>query len=356
MDKAADIKQIWRERFGDSRHWMNEVFSRVYNDRDALGLEYDGRIVSSMLLRPMTLSYRGKEMPVGYIYGAATLKQFQGRGFMSNLMVNALATARSRGMAVVMLHPSRRRLYGFYARFGFSTTLYIDEQRYTAAHIFPVDFNRVTVDDTVYDPARISRAYTRLAGARGSCLLHNENDFKTILIDNDIDRGMVSVVRDSETDEIIAFALAKSNDESIMVKELVAENHAAADAALWSFSERQPGKMTVVEVYPERNGIKFAARGMARVVDVESVLKIFAEINPHLTYRLRISDPLIAANNGLFTVDRGRVVRASHDDMLTRVDLEASIDIFTSIIFSSERIGSIFGLPTARPFASMLLG
>lgn len=352
MDRLADIKHIWRDRFGDSRQWMSEVFSRIYTDSDAITFELDDKVVSTLLLRPFTMAYKGREMPVGYIYGAATSRAEQSKGYMSRLIVKTLREAYRRGQATVLLRPSRRRLYGFYARFGFTTVLFIDEMRYTAAHRFPYDEAKFTVDESVCDMKEMSKAYKRLAERRGACLLHSEDDFKTILIDNDLEHGAVAVVRSADSGEIVAMGLSKSNDSSIVVTELIGADEEAENAVLASFANRMPGMMTVVEAYPQRSGVKISARGMARIVNLEVFLKILASVRPELHYVFKVTDPIIAENNGLFQIDKGEVARIGSSE---KVDLEVSIDVLTAILFSTEKIGDIFNLPTARPFVSMLL-
>ncbi len=355
-DKRSDIMQTWRERFGDSRHWMTEVFSRIYTDDDALAVDVDGKVVSSLLLRGFMLNFRGVKIPVGYIYGAATARSQQGKGYMSKLMVNALKTSRGRGQIVTILHPARRRLYGFYAKFGFTTALFIDEKRFTSVHKFMHDESRYIFEDSVFDYAELADAYARLSSGRSACVLHDAADFRTILIDNDLDHGLVTVVRYAETGAIAAIAFAKPNrhSDSISVRELVAEDDDAANAALSRFAALCPGMMTVVESYPERNDVKFAARGMARIVDVEGFLKVVASIRPNLRMTIKVDDPIIRENHGVFKIDAGKVTRLD-SGYNGKVDLDVNIEVLTSIMFSSEKIGDLFELPTGRLFASLML-
>lgn len=355
-DKRTDIMQTWRERFGDSRNWMTEVFSRIYTDDDALAIEVDGKVISSLLLRGFMLNFKGELIPVGYIYGAATMRSQQGKGYMSKLMVDTIRESRNRGQIVTMLHPARRRLYGFYAKFGFTTALFIDEKRFTSVHKFVHDESRYILEDSIFDYAELADAYARLSSSRGACVLHDASDFRTILIDNDLDHGLISIVRYVETGSIAAIAIAKPNRHygSISVRELVAEDEDAANAALSQFTAACPGMMTVVESYPEREQVKYAARGMARIVNVEGLLKVISAIRPKTHMTIKVDDPLIRENHGVFRVDYGKVMRLNND-YKGKIDLDVSIEVLTSIMFSSERIGDLFDLPTGRLFASLML-
>lgn len=355
-NKFGDIRQTWRDRFGDSRQWMEEVFSRIYSDGEALAIESDGKAVSSLLLRDFAMTFHGERLAAGYICGAATARHEQGRGLMSQLMAEALREARRRGESVVILHPSRRRLYGFFAKFNFTTAILIDEMRYTSAHEFGHDNERYILEDAIYDYQELADAYERLAADRQSCVLHSADDFRTIMIDNEIERGLVSVARDAENGRIVAMALARINQYSgtLCVKELVGENEDAENAVLAQLSSSRPGLSTVVESYPIRKGVKYSARGMARITDAESILRLCAKIKPDMEMTLRLNDPIISENNGCFVVANGEVKRAEARE-IKHPDLDVTIEVFTAIIFSGAEIGDIFNLPTARPFASMML-
>lgn len=364
MDKKAGIKRIWQDRFNDSRQWMDMVFARIYNDKNALALEIDGEIVSCLILRQLDYIHLEIPIKVAYIYGAATHRKSQRHGNMTQLMKSALRQSFERGDAVCFLHPAKRSLYGFYSRFGFATTVYIDEQRYTSLHKFHADDARFDIDTAIYDIDRATEAYNRLAAMRPSSLLHDPADFKTILIDNSIDNGYKAVVTDRNTGRISAIAFAHENDggESLTVTDITAEDNDSATAALKSLRHQGGEKMMVIDAYPCRSDSRFEARGMARIINAELFLNSIAPLRPETEMTIRVSDPLINENNGVFLIrhglarrlDNAEYAKPQHD--FPRPDLDVSIDVLTSILFSSEKIGDIFNLPTARPYLSLLLG
>lgn len=365
MDKKAGIKRIWQDRFNDSRQWMDMVFARIYSDKDALALEKDGEIVSCLILRRLDYIHLGIPIKVGYIYGAATHRKAQGHGNMTRLMKSALRDSFVRGDAVCFLHPARRSLFGFYSRFGFATTVYIDEQRYTSLHRFDADDARFDVDTAIYDIDRATEAYNRLAAMRPSSLLHDPADFKTILIDNSIDNGYKAVVTDKNTGRISAIAFAHENDsgESLIVTDITAEDDDSVTAVLKSLRQQSGEKMMVIDAYPCRSETRYEARGMARIINAELFLNSIAALKPELEMTIRVSDPLIEENNTTFLIRNGKAKRLDDDndpakqpDNRLKPDLDVSAEVLTSILFSSEKIGGIFNIPAARPYLSLLLG
>lgn len=349
---------MWRDRFNDSRNWMTNVFPRIYRDEEAMVIpEEDGSgIISMLLLRRYNMLYRATEIPAGYIYGAATSRRQQGKGYMSQLIGDALREACRRGDLVVTLQPARRRLYGFYDRFGFSTVFFIREQRYTSRHRFIHDESQYIIETSGHDPAELASAYRRLASARQSTMLHSADDFKTILIDSDLDNGCMVTARSVTTGDIVAIALAGLSYETIAVRDIVATDDDAEAAALDAVAKHYPGYMTVVEAYPDtKSDTRIFSRGMARIVNVKAFLEMMADIAPLTDQTIRVNDPILPENNATFTIRDGKVTVTPCNTTELKPDLDVDISVLTSIAFSASNTGEIFSLPTARTFMSMML-
>lgn len=365
IDKQSEIRRIWGERFSDSRQWMTEVFSRVYNDEEALALSVDGQIVSSLLLRKYALRFLSVRLKAAYVYGAATRRAEQGKGYMSELMTKAIEKSFNRGDDIVMLRPARRPLFGFYARFGFSTTFFIDEMRYTSSHRFESGEADFSIEEVVCDIDELAKAYERLTMSRESTVVHTVNEFKTILIDNAIDGGLKAIARDDKSGQIEAIAFAVARDQVIVVRELAYGSELAADAVLNALKSKAGEKMMVVIAPCHREGVKCHDRAMARIVNVKSLLEKLVAIDPTIRQVIRVRDQIIEANDAYFVIADGKVERigcrggnpsgreSGEADM--RPDLDVSIDVLASIVFSSPKVGEIFNLPTARPFMALML-
>lgn len=358
MDKISEIRRLWRDRFNDSRNWMTNVFPLVYRDDEALVIpENDGSgIISMLLLRRYNMLYRQSVIPVGYIYGAATTRPMQGKGYMSQLVQNAIAEAYRRGDYAVALQPARRRLYGFYDRFGFTTSFYIREQRYTSRHRFVHDSSQYIIESSGHDPGELANTYRRLTSDRESTMLHTEDDFKAILIDCELDGGCLVTARSVDSGDIVAMAMAAATPEEIAVREIAATDADAEAAVLDALSARYPDRMTVVEAYPSvTSPVRIFSRGMARIVNVKAFLQLAAILSPAMSQNIRVNDPIIPENNAIFIIDKGLVTTAPYDDRNISINLDVDISVLTAIFFSTSRTGEIFSLPTARSFMSMML-
>lgn len=352
------FKTVWQERFHDSKEWMDEVFPRINREEQAQMLRFEDSVASIMLLRRFDYLHFDSEMKCGYIYGAATRKKLSGKGLMARLMTQALHESRKRGDALCFLKPAQRWLYGYYSCFGFATTVYIDEQRYVPAHKFHFDKYEFEIEHRVYDIAEFTVAYDRLSASRKSHLIHDEHDFKTILVDNAIEDGLKTVVRRRETHEICAVAIAVVKNGRIIVRDLTAEDENSAQAALSGISAQAQGLRMTVEAEPLRVGVKYEARGMARIINVEKFFESIAAEMP-ASKIIRVTDGLLDENGGLYEVGRGKVNKykdvALQKGKTAKIDLDVDVPTLTSILFSSKEMGEVFGLPTCRPYISLVL-
>lgn len=359
--QLQDIKKIWQERFNDSRQWMELVFSRIYRPEEALNAQIDSEIVSALLLRRLPYQHLGIETSVAYVYGAATKKRYQGQGLMTSVVFNAIREAASRGDSFIFLKPARNLLFDYYGRRGFSTAVYSDIQRFTAAQMFAHDTSTFESDTTIYDIPAACAAYNRLTHERGSSLLHTSDDFKTILLDNSLDNGYKAIVTDRVTGVIaaLAFATEDRDNEVLRISDLTADSEAAAREALATISDQRPGIMKVLHAYPgSRPDIKLTPTGMARIANVDAVMHLLAKADSKLKATITVSDPIVADNNGTWVIDHGEVKRYNKKETASGNApgyLDTDVTVLTSILFSEPKIGEIFGLPTARPYISLLL-
>ena len=353
MSKKDEIRRLWKDTLSPRAEWLDMFFNRVYRDEDAMILERDGRVVSALLLKPYVFNYLGKAVSMGYIMGAATRRNARGNGYMSALFRDSLLEAQARGDMIVALKPRHEWLFDYFDRFGMSTVFYVDTERYTSLHSF------ATRDDSKYIPVDTSKNTDRLFHALNvleleyPCgVVHSREEFETMLIDNALDGGDFVAVEDSEGD-IAGMAWALVDDETVVVTCLMGERESGRRAALAELRNLHPGLPFKVLAPPsDEQAHRLTAKAMARVVNVETVLDAVAQSDPGFKCVVRVSDPLIQTNNGIWRVGGGEVIK---DDSLTKTDLDVSVETFTSIIFSGKKIGSILRFPTARPRLGLML-
>lgn len=357
MNKREEIKRIYRESFSDSPEYVEMYFNNVYNDDEGMLLcNDDGQPVSALMLRQFEMSFHGTRVPVSYIAGAATKRKQRGKGYMSRLMLDALRESVRCGDMMCSLIPANEALYYYYAAFGFTTVFYVKEQRFTAFHQFPVESEYHCVDDVLGDECR--EAFNRFQNQRECYILHSRRDYFNIIEDLRSDGGDMVVMAVDDEDcgrRIVSMAWAVVKDGILLVTDLMGDSRDARTAALRQLRARRADMPVLLLGHPTDSlGGRLIPRGMGRIVNVAKCLETVAAAYPRLKCTLRVADDLLgAADSGIFHVTDGKVTRL--DTVPDRLDFDVPIDVFTSMVFSSPRIGDILNFPAVRPMLSLML-
>lgn len=351
MTSKRDIlKHLWLESFNDSAEYVDMYFDRVYNDADALTIEDDGRIVSSLLLQHYILRYQGIDAYMSYIAGASTRRSARGKGHMSRLIADALSESRHRGDMFCALIPAGHHLYSFYKRFGFATVFYNDCQCYTALHSFPAEGDYTEIDNhylpEVYD------AFHKLEIEKACTVTHSRRDFLNILDDLRFDGARFVAMADGNG-TIKAVGCASDKDGTVEVKCLMGFSHNDCMAVLRRMRTIWPDKPFRVIGPPPPAGRKMHARGMCRIVNVAMCLEAAAANNPEWKSSVRVTDPLLAENSHIYLIRNGEVT--IDDDYKGAIGFDGPINVLTNIVFSSESTGAITGFPSQRPEMTLML-
>lgn len=357
MSKRDDIIKIWQESFSDSREYVSMYFDRVYRDDEAIALtDAQGVTVSSLLLQRYSIAFHGSVLPVSYIAGAATRRAQRGKGYMSQLMRDALMASAERGDMLCALIPSRSALYFFYERFGFSTVFFTKEQRFTALHSFPVEGEYHEMDKTAADD--VWEAFDRFQHERECYILHTRRDFDNIQADLDSDGGDFVVIGADDEDRgphIVAMAWAVKRDDLLLVTDVMGDDEDSRTAALRALRGRYPGVPFLLLGRPtDTMGGRLMPRGMARVVNVGLLLSAVARQYPKWESRIRVADPLLPELNSHTYIIKGGVCEVD-DSYAGRLDLDVPVDVLGDIAFSSTEIGDVMRFPSVRPMISLML-
>lgn len=357
MNKREEIKRIYRDCFNDSDSYIELVFDRVYRDGEAmLHLGADGQPVSALLLRRYEMSFHGSIVPTGYIFGAGTRRKQRGKGYMGQLILEALRFARERGDMMVSLIPASAPLFYYYASFGFKSVFYVKEQRFTAFHAFPGEDGYHPMENNLSDECW--EAFNRFQTQRKCAVLHTRSDYFNIVEDNRLDGGDIAVMEADDDDcgsRIVSMAFSVLKDGIILVTDLMGESRDARVAALRQLRALHSDMPMLLLGYPDDpEGGRLIPRAMGRIVNAELCLQTVAAAHTGLHCTIRISDPLLGdLNSGVFAIADGMVSRLAATP--AKLDFDVPVDVFTAMVFSSGHIGEILGFPAVRPRISLML-
>ena len=345
--KKAAVKRMYDYSFAADMKWNRWFFDTIYRDEDVMVLEKDEKIVSSLFLQPYIFSFHEQPIGFAYISGATTESHERHKGYMTELLKEALLKANDRGDALVGLVPADTHLFFFYDKLGFATIVYCDTERYTSAHTFAMT-EGFTLGEPTYDD------FAAMESMRRATVIHSRQDFDNILYDINHDDGVAVAVHDAEG-LCRAMAFATATTREIHVKELLGSDPKAIEMALGHIKDSYADPLPILINRPAAgNSPMLRARGMLRIVSVEKILEALAAAFPNISRTIRVHDAIVEDNNRTYRIGKG-LCEVFDYNYTGKLDLDVSVTVLTKILFSDSATGSIFELPTARPAMSLML-
>lgn len=334
-------------------------FDAAYSDEEALTASdpASGQTVSSLLLLSYAMTFHGTLPGVAYIYGAGTLRKFRAQGHMTRLLTSALREASERGDTFAALIPASESLSRYYERFGFSSVFYRIPERYTAIHQF--EFSGTYTDISATSPSELYPAFESMMSQRPCAMQQTRAQFLTLMDDCRLSgHGFAAVSRKDGITEACAMAWGEPSEisDEIIVTELLADSTDAAHAAISILQQQFPQRPVTIMTQPADSciGGHLIPQGMIRIVNAQNALAVIASAHPELNITIRLRDSLLPENEGIYIIKNG-TLRVMDIDADIHCNLSVTPSTLASILFSSSQIGEIMGLPSCRPYLSLML-
>lgn len=108
---AAAVKALWIEMFEDKESYVDHYMSSSWKHNRVLLLLRGEEIVSMLHLNPYTCIVQGERLDLHYIVGVCTKKAEQGKGYMGQLVTEALRICKEDGEPFTYLMPAAEAIY-----------------------------------------------------------------------------------------------------------------------------------------------------------------------------------------------------------------------------------------------------
>ena len=108
---AAAVKALWIEMFEDKESYVDHYMSSTWKHNRVLLLLRGEEIVSMLHLNPYTCIVQGERLDLHYIVGVCTKKAEQGKGYMGQLVTEALRICKEDGEPFTYLMPAAEAIY-----------------------------------------------------------------------------------------------------------------------------------------------------------------------------------------------------------------------------------------------------
>jgi GNAT superfamily N-acetyltransferase len=121
---TESLVTLWHKVFGDDEDYIRLFFRDACYDSECFAELEGDEVISAFYLLKCRIKCDGKAYNGRYLYAAATLPEYRGKGLMSKLIEEAKAYAEAEKLDFIALVPANDGLYGYYEAFGFVEGMY----------------------------------------------------------------------------------------------------------------------------------------------------------------------------------------------------------------------------------------
>lgn len=176
---------------------------------------------------------------------------------------------------------------------------------------------------------------------RNACILHSYTNFRTIVHDYAISDGKIWVALNNEHIPVGIIFTVPAGGSSFVAKELVADseevkevllrtalNHYHASSGIYRtvvLHASPTADFSTIAAADSNDTSEFVSNasseegqtipfGMARIIDANKVLSMWAAVNPERRLIIHLSDPLLTNNNGSYIIENGKCYKTTNNE------------------------------------------
>ncbi|MEG1436657.1 MAG: GNAT family N-acetyltransferase [Oscillospiraceae bacterium] len=133
-----DIAKVWRISFSDTDSYIKQFWDAMFKPENTLVYRVEGVAVAMYFSLEAQTVIKGRCYSTYYLYAAATLPKYRGRGYMAQLIEKGIEVAQERKVDFIVLVPAEDYLFDYYAKFGFATKFNKKSVTLTRKQLFSV--------------------------------------------------------------------------------------------------------------------------------------------------------------------------------------------------------------------------
>jgi predicted acetyltransferase len=350
--QKQNIILLWKESFPhDSPEFIKLYFAQKYQKENTLIYLHDDKIVSCLQMLPYDLKYYNNICESFYISGASTQIEYRNKGFMGKLLTHAILKMKNRGALFTILIPQEEPLIKYYQKYGYTPAFGYTKLLITHKKFIPDP----SVVVTKLLPEEMEEAfvyYQRSNYKKNLLVLKSFDDFKTIYENLKLIAGETFICRRDKRIRGICFCSFAPQELNFL--EMVSGEKRDRDPLFYEIIRQYPNREVYYFQRPYGNRLTLEIKGMARILDAEKVLGLYALHYYKMTVTLKVNDNLIAENNGIFYLNNGYCERKYGGNF----DFEVDINLLTQLLlgFRTEGLPQEYSIfPQKQPYMSLML-
>ena len=309
---------LWDKCFSEEdKRFVDLYFEKRYNEQDNIFIEKDGKVVSALQLISYPFSYYGKTIGCAYLSGCCTDPEYRSQGLMNDVIIKSLNQAKNNGACFAALIPASESLFNYYEGTNFIPTFdyskiriksnqqsAVSDQPASGCQIisYRVAESQSLKDESELDFYQVYEYFNTKMRSRNCCVQHDEYDFGVILKDLELFGNHLLVAKYAE--EICGLAFCYLRNGEVFIKDFFAESAAIFSDFITAAANTFDNE-TINIIVPPVPGQKTHRLGMARIIDAETMLRIYAMTHPKMKIEISIVDPILTHNNGTYYINNG---------------------------------------------------
>ena len=350
-NQKQDVMNIWRESFPDDSPQFTEMyFRKKYKKQNTLLYLIEDKIASCLQMLPYKMTFYNTVCKTSYISGAATLPEYKNQGIMGKLLTASFSKMRKRGDDFTTLIPQEPWLIGFYQKYGYTPCFEYN------LYLLPIESSAMNYDYVAIEMNKSNakyafRYYSDYCRKQNLFVQKTYKDFLTIWEDLRLAGGtIVYCLYSNKVCGICFYTLKKGK---VILKDLIVDSE-IIKRRLTYIAEIRFMSDEIHLFKQSDDNCNSSTLGMARIINVDTVLEAYANYYPHLEITLKVSDNQIVENNGVFQIKEGKCVRSKDDNY----DLSVDIAMLTQLVmgFQTDKLPPQYSaFPQQHPYMSLML-
>lgn len=326
-EDKEQIKALWQYAFNETESFMEYFFTKRYREEYNLVVAEE-EIRASLLLNPYTLHHQRGEETVRYVVGISVWPEYRGMKYTTKLLRESFERLYEQGESLSLLMPIDT---GIYRRYGYENCfdmqiLELEVEHITAKEQTGYFLRRVrsSEDGTLADARAV---YEKNSLHWQNFLLRDKNYFADFFEEVRQENGEILVCYDRTglaKGYMVFYPKEENEEETGFVRELLVLEAAVYDVFLRLIKSHktqikkviihQPEDSLLMDFLGNDNQVRRQSRPflMARILNLRKLLQKLP-LSEETDLRIRVSDPMIAANDGLFHLTAKGITEMSPD-------------------------------------------
>ena len=302
-----ETRHLWERSFADPRAFIDLYFREKYRKERNEVIVRDGRVVSALQKLPYPMTYGGAMLPASYISGACTDEEYRRRGLMGELIDQTHRAMQREHAAFSFLIPASAELFGYYAKYGYIPCFRFGWKTVSGQQT-TIDGQEFIIQNSEL-PKEEHLIYLRdKMQERALCVQHPLGDLRAVVDDMRLAGDALWEARRGSL--LVGVAMCRVEADGVLLREVVCDDAEARDALIAGIAAHY-GR-TEVDVV-DTTAAEGEYIGMARVIDAEAMLTAYARLHKETDCVLRVTDALLAENNGCYRVAEGQCQRLADE-------------------------------------------